>query len=62
VKHLRRIPRAATMPSAAAANALGIAVPVLANRGHTGTPVISTIRLTVLAAAPPGASRPEDIT
>jgi len=60
--HMRRIPRAATILSATAATTLGIAVPLLANGGHTGSPVIPTIHPTLFAAAPAGASKPDDIT
>jgi hypothetical protein len=59
---LRRITRAATILSVAVAASSVVAVPLLASGDRGGAPPIPSVHGTLFAAAPAGATHPDDIT
>jgi len=59
---MRRSTRAATIVTVAVAASTAVAVPLLASGGPSGAPPIPTVHPTLFAAAPSGATNPDDIT
>jgi hypothetical protein len=59
---MRRSTRAATILSVTAVTSLAVAFPLLGSGGIGGTPAIPVIHPTLFAAAPSGATKPDDIT